>query len=66
MKHQALEKLRYPIGKFEWKHEMSQENFEFHKKKIANYPNSLENKIKDLSGSDLEKNTVKEVGKFLN
>ena len=24
-------------------------------KKIANYPNSLENKIKDLSGSDLEK-----------
>ena len=55
MKHQALEKLRYPIGKFEWKHEMSQENFEFHKKKIANYPNSLENKIKDLSGSDLEK-----------
>ena len=33
MKHQALEKLRYPIGKFEWKHEMSQENFEFHKKR---------------------------------
>ena len=32
MKDQALEKLRYPIGKFEWKHEMSKENFEFHKK----------------------------------
>ena len=29
----SLEKLRYPIGRFEWKPKMSEKSFEFHKKK---------------------------------
>ena len=28
----SLEKLRYPIGRFEWKPKMSEKSFEFHKK----------------------------------
>jgi len=55
MKDQALEKLRYPIGRFEWKSKMSQKSFEFHKKKIADYPKALENKIKHLSSEDFKK-----------
>ena len=28
----SLEKLRYPIGRFEWKPKMSEKSFEFQKK----------------------------------
>ena len=55
MKDLALEKLKYPIGRFEWKPTMSEKSFEFHKIKIANYPNLLENKIKDLNSNDFKK-----------
>ena len=51
----SLEKLRYPIGRFEWKPKMSEKSFEFHKIKIANYPYLLESKIKDLSSNDFKK-----------
>tara|TARA_A200000113_G_C8844791_1_gene348203 strand:- start:489 stop:1016 length:528 start_codon:yes stop_codon:yes gene_type:complete len=55
MNDQTLEKLRYPIGRFEWESEMTQKSFEFHKKKIADYPNELGDKIKHLSKADLKK-----------
>ena len=55
MKDQALEKFRYPIGRFEWKSKMSQKSFEFHKKKIEDYPKILIGKIKDLSNEDFKK-----------
>ena len=34
MKDWELERLKYPIGKFEWEPKMSKKRFEFHKKKL--------------------------------
>ena len=55
MKDWELEKLKYPIGKFEWEPKMSKKRFEFHKKKITDYPNILEEEIKDCTIADLKK-----------
>ena len=41
MKDLALEKLRYPIGRFKWKPKMSEKSFEFHKKKNYKLPQCI-------------------------
>ena len=66
MKDLALEKFRYPIGRFKWKPKMSEKSFEFHKKKLQITPMYWRIKSKTLAAMILKNRIAQEVGKFLN
>ena len=48
MKDWELEKLKYPIGKFEWEPKMSKKRFEFHKKKMVEKTSVAKENVFDI------------------
>ena len=55
MSSEDLEKLKFPIGKFIWKSKLTNNDFNFHKEKIANYPTVLNQSIKNFNLIDFKK-----------
>ena len=51
----ALEKLKFPIGKFQWIDRLSDEKIKFHTQQIRNFPTQLEDQIRAFTPEDFKK-----------
>ena len=51
----ALEKLKFPIGKFQWIDRLSDEKIKFHTQQIRNLPTQLEDQIRAFTPEDFKK-----------
>jgi hypothetical protein len=51
----VLEKLKFPIGKFQWIDRLSDEKIKFHTQQIRNFPTELEEQIQALTPEDFKK-----------
>ena len=55
MDEAALEKLKFPIGKFQWVDRLSDEEIKLYTQQIRNFPTQLEEQIQSLQAKDLQK-----------
>ena len=51
----ALEKLKFPIGKFKWIEQVSAAEIESFTADLSNFPTQLENAVKDFGAEDFKK-----------
>ena len=55
MDEALLEKLKFPIGRFQWVDRLSDEEIKLYTQQIRNFPTQLEEQIQSLQTEDFQK-----------